>query len=121
MRIVLRSLARYAQFQGRARRPEFWFFYLLYAVVTFAGGFVSWWLQSIATGYQIWLAAIPGGLWLLLFIPFIAVAVRRLHDIDRSGWWLLMNFVPFGGILLLIYFCREGDVGDNRFGPPEPN
>jgi uncharacterized membrane protein YhaH (DUF805 family) len=50
-------------------------------------------------------------------VPYVAVAVRRLHDTDRSGWWLLLVFVPLGNIVLLIWFCLPSTWGPNRFGP----
>ena len=53
-----------------------------------------------------------------MLLPGIAVSVRRLHDRDKSGWWLLIGFIPLiGGILLLVWMVMEGDRGDNRFGP----
>ena len=54
---------------------------------------------------------------LILFVPFLAVNVRRLHDVDKSGWWLLIHFVPFGPLVLLVFFCQDGDSGPNRYGP----
>ena len=54
---------------------------------------------------------------LALFVPSLAVAVRRLHDQDKSGWWLLISFIPFGGIVLIVFYCLEGTPGPNQFGP----
>jgi uncharacterized membrane protein YhaH (DUF805 family) len=54
---------------------------------------------------------------LVFLMPYVAVAVRRLHDTNRSGWWLLLVFVPLGNIVLLIWFCAPGTSGPNRFGP----
>lgn len=61
---------------------------------------------------------VSGILSLVLLIPSISVAVRRLHDIDRSGWWYLLFLIPLiGAIVLLIFFVKSGTAGDNRFGP----
>lgn len=54
---------------------------------------------------------------LAIIVPSLAVSVRRLHDQDKSGWWLLINLIPFGGIVLLVFFCTDGTRGPNRFGP----
>jgi uncharacterized membrane protein YhaH (DUF805 family) len=121
MPIFLQPLARYFQFQGRARRSEFWRFYLFYGVISVGSGMISSHLLLAAkNSSEVWLAILTASTGLLLAIPMISVTVRRLHDIDRSGWWVLMNFIPVGGIVLLIYYCREGTIGDNRFGPAEP-
>jgi uncharacterized membrane protein YhaH (DUF805 family) len=60
---------------------------------------------------------LSGIFWLATFIPGIAVSVRRLHDTNRSGWWLLLDLIPFiGGIILFVWFVQDGTPGDNRFG-----
>lgn len=75
------------------------------------------------------LGAILGGLVMILYvlfslgiiIPMLAVSFRRLHDTDKSAWWLLIGFIPFGGLVLLVFFCLEGTQGDNNFGPDPKN
>jgi len=110
-------LKKYAEFTGRSRRKEYWLFVLLTLGIYIVAGIVD----SIMG-----LAGMVGGLYgpvmlivaLGLLIPSIAVAMRRLHDTDRSGWWLLIAFIPFiGSIVLLIFFVLEGTRGPNRFGP----
>ena len=96
---------KYADFTGRASRPEFWWFVLFILLVDVA------------------LLAIARLLWFLfalaVLLPRLAVAVRRLHDTDRSGWWLLLAFVPVvGAIVLLVFCCQKSDPTANRFGPP---
>lgn len=99
---ALMPLKKYTDFSGRARRKEFWLFSLFELIVLTLA-------QVILPLYFI--ASI------LLFLPTIAVGVRRLHDIDKSGWWLLLWFVPvIGGIILIVWACREGESGPNRFG-----
>jgi len=101
-------LGKYATFQGRASRSEYWYFTLFLCLV------------SVVTQIAAAVAPILGLLGfvvLALVIPGIAVAVRRLHDGDRSGWWYLLFLIPLiGGIVLLIWFCKRGTAGDNRFG-----
>ncbi|GAA4409577.1 DUF805 domain-containing protein [Quisquiliibacterium transsilvanicum] len=65
------------------------------------------------------LAALLSGLFVLaMLLPSLAVSVRRLHDIGRSGWWLLVSFIPLiGAIVLLVFALRDGDAGDNAYGP----
>ena len=103
---------KYARFAGRAPRAEFWYFALFTALV------------SIAIDAALYATGLPGqgvvaGLFnLVVFLPGIAVAVRRLHDIDRSGWWWWIILIPLvGGIVLIVWQCRRGTPGDNRFGP----
>jgi len=115
-------LAKYANFSGRASRSEFWWWTLAYIIIIFIAGVID--SAVIVPVLGIEAAARVGGLPLFaiaslaLFIPSIAVAVRRLHDQDRSGWWLLIMFVPIIGYLFLLFFyVRRGTDGENRFGP----
>ncbi|EKS9795591.1 MULTISPECIES: DUF805 domain-containing protein [Burkholderia] len=109
-------LNKYATFEGRARRAEYWYFVLLTTVLSIAaqiigvagrdGGLITLLLLGV-------LALIS----LALIIPGIAVSVRRLHDTGRSGWFLLLGLIPVvGGILLLVWTCSRGTEGPNRFG-----
>ena len=104
------ALGNYANFNGRARRSEYWWFFVIVNVVvgvlTLAGGAI---LPA--------LAGVGGLVALALLLPALAVTVRRLHDTDRSGWWILLGLVPFGGIVLLVFFFLPGTSGPNRFGP----
>ncbi|RQS18043.1 DUF805 domain-containing protein [Burkholderia sp. Bp8992] len=113
---VRTALNKYATFEGRARRAEYWYFTLLSVILSIAaqvigaggrdGGLVTLLLLGI-----ICLAS------LALLIPGIAVSVRRLHDTGRSGWFLLIALIPVvGGILLLVWMCSRGTDGPNRFG-----
>ena len=100
---------KYATFDGRARRSEFWFFTLFRWLVAFFAVFAD-------AAANITLFAILS--WLLLTLPWLAVGAPRLHDTDRSGWWLLIVFVPLLGIVaLIIFLCEAGEGGTNRFGP----
>jgi uncharacterized membrane protein YhaH (DUF805 family) len=114
----LDALTRYAQFDGRARRTAYWMFTLITTLVAIALGFID-----AALGLEIGPAKADVGVLgilyaLLVLVPSIAVAVRRLHDTNRSGWWLLIAMVPLlGVIVLLVMLCLDSTPGDNRFGP----
>ena len=112
---------RYADFSGRSRRKEYWMFFLfvmiVYAVILIAGGgFGS--LEEPGALFS----GLTGILFLLFvlvsFIPSIAVQVRRLHDQNRTGWWILIGFVPLvGGLILLVFMLLDGTPGENDYGP----
>ncbi len=102
-------LKKYAEFSGRARRKEYWMFILVNLIISV--------VLSIFEG----LLGGPGFVGilysLLVFIPSFAVAVRRLHDTERSGWWLLILLVPLiGAIVLLVFMLLDGTPGDNDYG-----
>ena len=103
-----RPLKKYADFTGRARRKEYWLFYLLvivaYIVAMTLDGVLG--MGSMLAGYY---GPLTGLLGLALIVPGLAVGARRLHDTDRSGWWLLIGLIPFvGGLVLLYFFVIEG-------------
>lgn len=112
-------LKRYADFQGRSGRKEYWMFLLFQIMVSIAVNLVSFIGASMDSGLVAGLAAVVAGVFgLAMFIPGIAVSVRRMHDIDKSGWQLLWSFVPLVGLIILIIFmAKQGTTGPNRFGP----
>ncbi|MEO1492852.1 MAG: DUF805 domain-containing protein [Pseudomonadota bacterium] len=115
--VKMALMQRFADFQGRSRRSEYWWFFLFQFLFSLVG--------QILIG--VLAAAIPivGGILGIVFliaiiamiIPGIAVSIRRLHDLDKSGWWLLIGLIPLAGLILLYWFCLTGTDGDNRFGP----
>jgi len=109
------ALKKYATFSGRARRREYWFFILFYALIIFALAIVEG-IIGLRAGKGV---GILSGLFALaMFIPSLAVAVRRLHDIGRTGWWLLIGFVPLiGPLVLLVFALLDGQPGANDYGP----
>jgi uncharacterized membrane protein YhaH (DUF805 family) len=167
MNYMLMPLRRYADFDGRSRRKEFWLWQLLNLIVStiLFGGFIAAafsavyrvnerggvdWNQSASRsessftdsefsyginssyegdvdpfmfmeemGTMGWILFALGMLWaLFVFIPNLAVIIRRLHDQDKSGWFILMGLIPVvGPIILLVFYCIEGTRGPNRFGP----
>ncbi|GAB3809780.1 DUF805 domain-containing protein [Micromonospora zhanjiangensis] len=110
--------SQYVGFSGRARRSEYWWF-LLFAILV---GIVASVLDS-ALGTKFDGSASSSGyigliVNLVFLLPSLAVSVRRLHDTDRSGWWILIGLIPFiGAIVLLVFFVLAGTPGSNRFGP----
>jgi uncharacterized membrane protein YhaH (DUF805 family) len=107
---------KYADFNGRARRAEYW----KYALVTFGIGIglviLSAILGAIAKPLGT-LALVAYGIFALAtLIPGLALFIRRLHDTGKSGWWLLIGFVPFGGIVLLVFTCLDSTQGSNKYG-----
>ena len=103
---------RYAQFGGRSNRGAFWFWQLDNFLIGLALGIVDAALFG-SNG-----ASVLDGLWVLVtIIPSFALSARRLHDIDKSGWWILLSFIPLiGWIVLLVWYCRAPDPQPNRFG-----
>jgi uncharacterized membrane protein YhaH (DUF805 family) len=131
MNWMLLPLRRYAEFTGRSRRKEFWLFCLLVTVLLVVcmqldtalhlGGTSSTYSETGPFGFSAGyyssgglLTAIAG---LALLVPALAVTVRRLHDFDKSGWWILIGFIPLlGGLYLLFLYVQPGTRGPNRFG-----
>lgn len=119
------ALQRYADFSGRSHRTEYWMFTLFYVLVTVVLG-----ILALATGaFEKNETGEPGGaFWLLLvlfglfalamFVPSLAVQVRRFHDQDKSGWFVLLSLIPYvGGLIVLVFMVLPGTRGGNRFGP----
>ena len=110
------ALKKYATFSGRARRKEYWFFVLFYVLISIVAAVIDVMTGSFDSTMGMGMLGLLVALALL--IPSLAVAVRRLHDTDRSGWWVLLCLIPLiGGIWLLVLLCLDSTPGDNRFGP----
>ncbi len=109
-------LRRYTDFVGRSDRPEFWWFGLINVIVSL----VLWGIGVALLGFPKGeLVAVVYGLVTLL--PVLGVDIRRLHDTNRSGWWMLISLIPLvGGIVLIVFFATAGTQGPNRFGPQPP-
>lgn len=98
-------LGKYADFKGRAMRPEYWYFVLFIVLGQICLGIV---FRPLAAAFA-----------LAIILPHLGVGARRLHDTDRSGWWLLLAFIPLiGAIVLLVWFCERSDAHANRFDDP---
>jgi uncharacterized membrane protein YhaH (DUF805 family) len=125
-------LNQYADFKGRARRSEFWYFnlftWILLVIPLFLlGGFTALMSSSgidegagasFSIGLIVFLILAFG-----LVVPSLAVTARRLHDTGRSAWWYLISFIPLGSIVLLVFLCQDSNLGSNKWGPnpKDPN
>ncbi len=107
MHYYSRVLKNYAVFEGRARRKEYWMFVLFNLLISFALRFLEHILGGATATDQSVLSTIYQ---LAVLLPSLAVGVRRMHDVNRSGWWLLVPIANF------IFSITEGDLGDNKYG-----
>ncbi|MBU2995117.1 DUF805 domain-containing protein [Cellulophaga baltica] len=118
MEWFLLAFKKYADFSGRSRRKEYWMFVLFNIIVVLGVVFIG-----AAIGLEEYIAY-PLGLYILtIIIPSLALAVRRLHDQGKSGWYILVRFVPvIGGVWFLVLMCVEGDSITNEYGlnPKDP-
>ena len=101
------GFGKYVTFSGRAARSEYWYWTLFTIILSIVTGIID-----AVLGLNI-ISPIAS---LAMFLPSLAVAARRLHDLDRTGWWLLIAFTGIGVILLIIWDCIKGTTGPNRFG-----
>ncbi|EJW09686.1 Integral membrane protein [Rhodovulum sp. PH10] len=108
---IASGFRNYATFTGRAPRSEYWY----WALFTLVVGLVASAIDTVLFGPGT--AVINNLASLALFLPGLAVGARRLHDLDRTGWWLLLAVTVIGVVVLLAWFCFRGTDGPNRFGP----
>lgn len=100
----------YVKFDGRASRPAFWWWVLFVILVSIAANIID-----LAIGAPVFSALVGLG----LLLPGLSVSIRRLHDTNRTGWWILIYLIPLIGlIVLLVFYLQQGDPGENRYGPP---
>ncbi|MGG3561179.1 DUF805 domain-containing protein [Neobacillus rhizosphaerae] len=111
MQWFLKAFQNYAVFNGRARRKEYWFFALFMGII----GIVLTVLLEVSDSWAVIIIALI--FCLAMIIPSIAVTVRRLHDIGRSGWWYLLSLVPIGNIVILIFTLLDSQPETNQWGP----
>lgn len=112
----------YVNFSGRSARSAFWWWVLFQIIANvvialiFGGGHMTTGNGGMGMNYE---GGLVANLWSLAnFLPGLAVSIRRLHDIDKSGWWILIVLIPLvGWIILIVWDCQEGTKGNNRFGP----
>ncbi|MBX7457880.1 DUF805 domain-containing protein [Qipengyuania sp. 1NDH17] len=120
MEYMIMPLKRYFDFSGRSRRMEYWMFFLFTMIVFGVLGTVM--IAGLGADETGLFSGAAGLLFMIvaaaLFIPSLAVQVRRFHDQDKSGWMVLLAFVPFvGGLIVLIFMLLEGTHGPNSYGP----
>lgn len=104
-------LNQYVGFSGRARRSEYWYWVLFYIIIGIIASLLD---RAVFSSTNSWFSYIVG---LALLLPGLAVAVRRLHDTSRSGWWILLGLIPVVGAIILIVFYVQDSHGDNQYGP----
>ncbi len=103
----------YVTFSGRAARSEYWYWTLFVVLITAAGAIIDHAIFEDPTATGLFEPLIS----LALFLPGLAISARRLHDLDRTAWWLLIVLTVIGIILLIVWDCMKGTTGPNRFGP----
>lgn len=119
MNWYLAVLKKYAVFQGRARRQEYWYFFLFNIVIAIALGMLDGILDTPGTPESGLLSTLYS---LAILVPSIAVGVRRLHDSGRKGWWMLIGLLPLIGALVLLYFfIQDSQPGSNEYGENPKN
>jgi uncharacterized membrane protein YhaH (DUF805 family) len=116
-------LGKYAVFSGRATRAEFWYWVLAIVLVSIGLSIIDGAFIAPGMGHEPYSPEAVRPLQLLFnlatLLPSLGVTVRRLHDTDRAGWWILLGLIPIiGGLILLWWYIQRGTEGDNRFGPP---
>jgi len=113
----------YANFEGRASRPAYWWWFLFTWIVSIIAQLLDNMTRIGGIGSEsylnMWVGIISAIVGLALFLPSLGVMIRRLHDTDRSGWWWLIGIIPIIGWIILIFFLASpGTPGENRYGPP---
>jgi uncharacterized membrane protein YhaH (DUF805 family) len=103
-------LTKYCDFTGRARRSEYWWFALANTVLSMILSVLG---RNVSTVFTIISVIVS----LALLLPSLGVAIRRLHDTGRSGWWFLLVFTCVGAIVLIVFYCLDSEPGDNQYGP----
>lgn len=111
-------LKKYTVFSGRARRKEFWMFFLFSAIISIflavIDEFMGWQFEMDGES----LGFLSTLYYVAVIVPYLALIFRRLHDTERSGWWILIAFIPIVGVLvLLVFMILRGTAGENRYGP----
>jgi uncharacterized membrane protein YhaH (DUF805 family) len=110
---VRTCLNKYADFSGRARRSEYWFFFLFNVLVSIVASIIDAIIGTRSGSFGL----IEGIAALALLLPGLAVGARRLHDTTKSGWWLLIGLIPILGAIVLIIFFVQDSHPDNQYGP----
>ncbi len=110
MQWYAKVFANYAVFTGRARRTEYWMFFLINFIIS---------MVLFLIDYKFGLHSILRDIYgVIVFLPALAVGARRLHDIGSSGWWQLIGLIPFfGEVILIVFFCKDSEKGENKYGP----
>ncbi|MBB3048890.1 uncharacterized membrane protein YhaH (DUF805 family) [Litorivivens lipolytica] len=115
MNYMFEPLKKYATFEGRARRKEYWLFTLFVLIGQFVANIIDGLLVILSEGAVVPFVSLL--FLLVILLPWFAVSVRRLHDVDRTGWWVVIGLIPLiGSLVLLVFACLDSQQGSNRFG-----
>ena len=117
-KVIKICFKKYADFSGRASRTEFWNFFAFLVVLQITFDFID----SIILGVpyielNFWDGYLGNIFYILTFVPGISVSARRLHDINKSGWWMLIVLTVIGSIPLIYWYCKKGEDKANKYGP----
>ncbi|MEM6764419.1 MAG: DUF805 domain-containing protein [Bacteroidota bacterium] len=116
MEWYLKVLRQYADFSGRARRKEYWMFTLFHVIFTVSAVMIDGLVFNM--GFDSGFGFVYMGYVLATLLPSVAVSVRRLHDVGKSGWFLMISLIPLiGSIWLLVLYVTEGEQTENAWGP----
>ena len=116
MHFIRPIMTQYATFSGRTSRKEFWLFSLWCFVFSFVTHFADVALGTYSDEFEIGVFSVLFGLAIML--PLLGMYVRRLHDMNKSGWWMWIGIIPLlGPVILLVLFCRASNTRSNRYGP----
>lgn len=116
---VRSGFSNYVNFEGRASRSEYWWWIVFTILAALVASILELLLGLRPIIEETAFGPLYGLVTIALFLPTLAVAVRRLHDTDRSGWWYLLILIPLiGMIVLIVFLASSGTPGPNRFGPP---
>lgn len=110
-------LENYANFSGRARRAEYWWSYLVTVGILVGIAIIGVILANLSSALGTIVGILLGLAYLAAIVPFVAVGIRRLHDTNKSGWFMIMAFIPIASIVLLVFMVTDSDRGPNQYGP----
>ena len=116
MNAYFNAMRNYSNFKGRASRSQYWLYTLIFFIILILCAFLDTIIGFADEGAFI----VTGIAYLAHFIPSLAIAVRRLHDINRSGWWLLIAFIPLGFIVLIVFLCLATAAPTDQVTTPNP-
>lgn len=117
MNWYIEVLKKYAVFEGRASRSEFWFFILFSGIASIICGFLDQLIFPTTGNPETAILPLTSIYILAIFLPFVGVSIRRLHDTGRSGWWLLLGLLPVIGLIVLFaFYVTDSESGTNEYG-----
>jgi uncharacterized membrane protein YhaH (DUF805 family) len=115
---IATCFSKYVDFQGRARRSEYWWWFLFYVILLVVANIVDAFVDPGPPGMMFHYGYIYLLALLVMILPTLSVTVRRLHDTNRSGFWIFLGFIPIVGlIILIVWYCQKGTSGPNTYGP----